>query len=288
MEQNWLASIEDFLAVAAHGGLNAASRATQVPKATLSRRLQELETALDTRLVERGGHRLGLTDEGRFLLERAAPLVAELQQIGEAVSDRGRQPSGPLRISVPGLFAQTRLSAIAAGFVARYPEVTLHIDVSDEFVDPALDGYDMVVRVNPKPDTDLVGKCFLRSEMVVAAPPSLRPPASGEVPVVVISSLADLAEWTARGEQGLFRIVPRPVMVCSSMMLVYHAIIEGVGCGLVPRWLIEDDVRAGRLALWGVVPNLRAEAWVLHTSRRLTSPKVRAFVDALVEAHRPE
>lgn len=286
MEQKWLAYIEDFLAVAAHDGFRAASRATHVPTATLSRRIRDLEQALDTRLLERGGNRLRLTEEGRYLVERAGPLVAELEDVRGAVSDGGRLPRGPLRISVPSLFAQTRLSEIAARFVLSYPDVTLHIDVADKFVDPVLDGYDLVVRVNPAPDTELVGKCFFRSEMVIAARHGLKPSAGDEVPAVVISSLASLTEWRATGEAGPIRLKPRAVIVCSSMALVYQATLNGAGFALLPRWLIEEDVQASRLSLWGTVPNRAIEAWVLHTSQRLTSPKVRAFVDTLVEAHR--
>jgi DNA-binding transcriptional LysR family regulator len=187
---------------------------------------------------------------------------------------------------MPTLFAQTRWTAFAADFTARYPEVILHVDTADHTVDPVRDGYDLVVRINPKPDTDLVGKCFMRTETVVAAVPGLAPPASARdrVPAIVLSALAGLTEWTAVGEGGELRITPRPVMVCSSMMLVYGAAMRGAGCAMLPLWLVEDDLRAGRLALWGTVPNGRREAWVLHTSRRLTSPKVRVFVDALVDA----
>lgn len=284
MEQRWLAAVEDFLAVAAHDGLRAASRETRVPTATLSRRIRDLEQALDTRLLERGGGRLRLTEQGRYLMERAAPLLAELEEVRGEVCDRGRLPRGPLRISVPSLFAQTRLSQIAADFVADYPDVTLHIDVADKFVHPVADGYDLVVRVNPAPDSELVGKCFLQSDMVIAAPPTLQPPASptDQIPAIVIAGLAGLTEWTA----GELRFRPRAVMVCSSMALVHQAALRGAGCALLPHWLVEEDVRAGRLKLWGIVPDRRIEAWVLHTSQRLTSPKVRAFVDALVAAYR--
>jgi DNA-binding transcriptional LysR family regulator len=193
-------------------------------------------------------------------------------------------------MSVPSLFAQTRLNAIANGFMARYPDVTLHIDVADKFVDPVLDGYDLVVRVNPTPDTELVGKCFLRSDMVVAAPPDLIPPVHDgvEVPAVVIATIASLKSWEASSDTGFLRFKPRPVMICSSMMLVYQATLGGAGCAVLPRWLIEEDLRAGRLHLWGTLPNRHVEAWVLHTSKRLTSPKVRVFVDALVEAYKSE
>lgn len=230
-----------------------------------------------------------MTDEGRFLLERAAPLLAELQDVREAVSGRGSRPSGPLRINVPTLFAQTRWMTFASEFMARYPEVTLHVDIADNYVDPVRDGYDLVVRVNPRPDSELVGKCFLQTETVIAAVPGLTPPASkkDKVPAVILTALAGLTEWTATGELGELRMTPRPVMVCSSMMLVYQAALRGAGCAMLPLWLVEDDFRAGRLNMWGVVPNGRREAWVLHTSRRLTSPKVRVFVDALVDAYRP-
>jgi DNA-binding transcriptional LysR family regulator len=288
MDQGWLNGIEDFLAVAGHDGLNAASRATGTPKATLSRRIRDLEATLGTRLLERGDRRLRLTEEGRYLLERAAPLLAELQEVGEAVSGRGTRPSGPLKVNVPSLFAQTRWMGFAADFMARYPEVTLHVDIADHYVDPVRDGYDLVVRVNPRPDTELVGKCFLRTESVIAAGPGMPPPArpGAEVPAVVLTALAGLSEWTAVSDTGELRMTPRPVMVCSSMMLVYGAVLRGAGCAMLPLWLIEDDLRAGRLTLWGTVPNGRREAWVLHTSRRLTSPKVRVFVDALVDAFR--
>jgi DNA-binding transcriptional LysR family regulator len=288
MEQRWLAAVEDFLAVAAHDGLRSASRATQVPAATLSRRIRDLELALDTRLLERGGNRLKLTDEGRYLVERAGPLLTELDDVRGEVSDRGRLPRGPLRISVPSLFAQVRLSDIAAAFHARFPDVTLHIDVSDRFVDPLLDGYDLIIRANPAPDTDLVGKCFLRSEMVVVAPPAFERPASpdSEVPAVLIAAFAGQSEWTAAGEAGVLRFKPHAVMVCSSMALTYGAALRGVGCAMLPRWLVEDDVAAGRLSLWGRVPDRSTETWVLHTSQRLTSPKVRAFVDTMMAAYR--
>ncbi|HZG10312.1 MAG TPA: LysR substrate-binding domain-containing protein [Allosphingosinicella sp.] len=288
MEQRWLAAAEDFLAVAAHDGLRAASRVTHIPAATLSRRIRDLEQALGTRLLERGGNRLRLTEEGRYLVERAGPLIGELDDIRGEVADRGRLPRGTLRISVPSLFAQTRLSEIAAGFVGRYPDVTLHIDVADRFVDPLADGYDLVVRVNPAPDTELVGKCFLRSRMVIAAPAALPLPGSDdeEVPAVLMSTLAQLPVWEAEGEAGAVRFKPRPVMICSSMALVHQAALRGAGCALLPRWLVEDDIGAGRLTLWGEVPMRPVEAWVLHTSQRLTSPKVRAFVDALAAAYR--
>ena len=63
------------------------------------------------------------------------------------------------------------------------------------------------------------------------------------------------------------------------MMLVYDAVLSGAGAALLPAWLIEKDLREGRLRAWAKVPNRSIEAWVLHAPAHLTSPKVRAFVD---------
>jgi DNA-binding transcriptional LysR family regulator len=288
MEHQEMPGLGDFIAVASHGGLNAASRATQVPKATLSRRVRELEAALGTRLLERGGRQLRLTEEGGFLLERAAPLLSELHSIGEEVSGRGGRLRGPLRISAPSLFARTRLGEIAARFVARYPEVTMDIDIADSFVDLVRQGYDLVIRVNPAPDSALVGTCFLRTETVLAAPPQFPLPGPGgrEVDAVILAAQAGLSEWKAIGAAGEIRVVPKPILRCSSMMVVHEAARSGAGAALLPRWLIEEDLAQGRLRAWGVMPNRQIEAWALHTSSRLASPKVRAFIETLSEAYR--
>ena len=66
------------------------------------------------------------------------------------------------------------------------------------------------------------------------------------------------------------------------MTLVYEAVLAGAGAALLPAWLIRKDLAEGRLKAWGTVPNRDIEAWVLHPSGHLTSPKVRAFVDLLI------
>ncbi|MFD2815679.1 LysR substrate-binding domain-containing protein [Paracoccus aerius] len=103
---------------------------------------------------------------------------------------------------------------------------------------------------------------------------------------MVLAAQAELDLWAIFGSGKEQRVRPRPVMVCTAMTVVHQAALAGAGCALLPDWLIKDDLAQGRLVQWGVVPNRRVEAWVLHTSRRLTSPKVRAFVDALVAAQR--
>jgi DNA-binding transcriptional LysR family regulator len=285
MEHPDLDALAYFIAVARQGGVNAAARETGIPKATLSRRVRELETGLGTPLLERGGTRLKLTDDGRLLLDRAAPLLADLDALWADMSARSDQVRGHLRVSVPSLLARFGMGGIATRFARAHPAVELDIDVGDRFVDPVSEGYDVVVRANPSPDSDLVGRRFLRSQSVLASLPGMPLPRhpSERVDAVVLSAARGQTTWTVLGPAGELTVIPREILRCSSMALVYEAVLAGAGAALIPAWLIQNDLAEGRLKAWGTVPNRDVEAWVLHPPGHLTSPKVRAFVDFLVD-----
>src|SRR5690606_7925056 len=112
-----LSSLADFNLVALHGGFGKASRVTGRPKATLSRRVMDLEQSLGVRLIERGGRALRLTEEGRALYERTHGLLGEIIEAGTDVAAGIAEPRGELRVSAPVLFSHTMLGPIAAGFI---------------------------------------------------------------------------------------------------------------------------------------------------------------------------
>src|SRR5438552_7105265 len=181
-----LLALADFNLVARHGGFGKAARASGRPKATLSRRVSELEKSLDLRLFERGPRALKLTQEGRARHERTGALLAELDETAAAITSGGDKPRGRLRISAPLLFSQTAMGNLAAKFALKYPEVRLEITTEDRAVDMIEEGYDVVIRVNPDPDESLVGRIFLRDRLVVVASPDLKRPKAGfAAPAVV-------------------------------------------------------------------------------------------------------
>src|SRR3954451_13045260 len=180
-----LLALADFNLVARHGGFGRAARATGRPKATLSRRVGELESNLDIRLFERGGRVLKLTEEGRALFERTAALLTELDETAAAIASGGHNPRGRLRISAPLLFSQTALGKLAAAFALKYPEVRLEVTTEDRSVDMIEEAYDLVIRVNPDPDETLVGRVLMRDRLVIVATPALsRPKGDRAVPTV--------------------------------------------------------------------------------------------------------
>lgn len=278
-----LLALADFNLVARHGGFGRAARESGRPKATLSRRVSDLEAALGLRLFERGGHLLRLTEEGRSLHARTGPLLIELAEAAAAIASGGDRPRGGLRISVPLNFAQAAMGEVAAGFALRHPEVRLEVTAEDRAVDMVEEGYDLVIRVNPAPDESLVGRVFLRDRLVlVAAPGSILPEADRPLPVVVRGS-GEIGRWTIAAPDGARLVQPDPVLRLSSLVMIRAAVRAGVGAGLLPVSLVARDLTAGTLAHLGDMVGPETALWTLYPSRRLLSPRVSAFLDYLKE-----
>jgi DNA-binding transcriptional LysR family regulator len=280
-----LLALADFNLVARNGGFGRAARASGRPKATLSRRVAELEASLDLRLIERGARALKLTEEGRALFERTGALLTEIDETAAAISSGGDRPRGRLRISAPVLFSQTAMGRIAAGFALRFPKVRLEVTTEDRTVDMIEEGYDLVIRVNPDPDDSLVGRIFLRDRLLVVASPSLARPAENDaVPVVARGGGDHAGAWDVMAPTGRSRIVIDPVLRLSSLVMVRDAVRAGVGAARLPISLVSHDLAAGRLVHWGDVDVPEIALWTLYPSRRLLSARVSAFLDFLKEA----
>ena len=280
-----LLALADFNLVARHGGFGRAARAAGRPKATLSRRVAELEAGLDLRLIERGARALKLTEEGRALFERTAVLLSELDETASAIASGGERPRGRLRISAPLLFAQTAMGKLAAAFPLKYPEVRLEVTTEDRPVDMVEEGYDLVIRVNPDPDNSLVGRIFLRDRLVVVASPRLaRPADNAPVPAVVRSAGDAIAAWDVTAPNGRSRIAIDPVLRLSSLIMIRDAVRTGVGAACLPISLVSHDLAAGTLVDWGDADGPDIALWTLYPSRRLLSARVSAFLDHLKDA----
>jgi DNA-binding transcriptional LysR family regulator len=276
-----LLALADFNLVARHGGFGKAARASGRPKATLSRRVSELEASLDLRLFERGSRDLKLTQEGRALHERTAALLTELDETTATIASGGDKPRGKLRISAPLLLSQTAMGKIAAGFARKYPEVRLEVTTEDRAVDMIEEGYDLVIRVNPDPDETLVGKPFLRDRLVVVASPDFaRPLADIPVPAVVRGT-SNRQTWNVTGSAGPATIRVEPVLALSSLIMVRDAVRAGIGVARLPISLASLEIADGTLQHWGDVEQSEIALWTLYPSRRLLSARVSAFLDYL-------
>ena len=284
-----LQALSDFTLVASQGGFGRASRLSGRSKATLSRRVAEVEQSLGVRLIERGTHGLRLTEEGRLLHERTEGPLADIAEAGEAVMLGATVPRGRLRVSAPIVVAHVVFGRIAARFAEAYPEVQLEIVAEDRKVDLVEDGYDLVIRVDPAADEPLVGRRFLQDRRVVVAHPAMPQPDRADadaaaVRAVVLSWAQPGGEWRLQGESGLRVLRTEPVLWLSSLLMVREAVLAGAGAAVLPELLVAEDIAGGRLVLWGPLAEPPVELWALHSSRRLAGARMRAFLDMVEQA----
>lgn len=274
-----LNALSDFILVATNGGLGKASRASGISKATLSRRIADLEEQMGVRLVERSARGLKLTEAGATLISRTEGLLSEVTEAMTAVGDGVSTPRGRLRVAAPVLFSQLAMGRIGAEFCAAYPEVEIEIVAEDRMVDLVEEQFDVAIRINPSPDSNLVGRFFARDRLVVVAAPQIPRPLPGAIRAIpaIVTSGFQPNHWTLDG--GLLVLEPVPKLRFSSLLMVRDAAIAGGGAALIPQSIAWNQLARGDLIQWGIMSGPERKLWVLHTSRRLAAPKVRAFVD---------
>jgi len=282
-----LDDLSDFLLVATHEGFAKASRASGRPKASLSRKVMELETSLGVRLFERGARLVRLTEEGAQLLARTSGPMREIAETAVVLRDGRTQPHGLLRVNVPALFGQMMMGRLAAEFTRIYPDVKLAIALEDRQVDLVNEGFDLVIRVNPEPNSELVGRCFLSDQVLVVSTPDLKKrfARAGQkslrfVPVITRISSSGEGIWKIAG-MATREISVKTVLQLPLFNMIRDAALTGFGAARLPRLVVAEDLTSGRLVSWGPAADQPSELWALHTSRRLPSAKVKAFMGFL-------
>ena len=287
-----LDDLSDFLLVATHEGFAKASRASGKSKASLSRKVMALEASLGVRLFERGARLVRLTEEGEQLLARTNGPMREISEATVVLRDGRIQPHGLLRLNVPTLFAQMMLGRLAAEFTRAYHDVKLAITLDDRQVDLVNEGFDLVIRVNPEVNSELVGRCFLKDQVLVVSTPELKKrfQRSGQksarsVPVITRTSSSSEFTWKIAGVAAK-EITIQTVLQLPQFTMIRDAALTGLGAARLPHLVVADDLAAGRLVSWGPATDQPSELWALHTSSRLPSAKVKAFISFLEAAFR--
>ncbi|WP_223812785.1 MULTISPECIES: substrate binding domain-containing protein [unclassified Pantoea] len=198
-----------------------------------------------------------------------------------AARDAESTPRGLLRIAAPVLFSQLALGRITAEFRQRYPAIEIEVISEDRVSDLIAEHFDVAIRVNPGGDDGLVGRCFAKDRLILTATPAFRIPESSKhcaVPVdaVVMSSFRTGETWKVNDSETVYD--PHPVLKLSSLLSVRDAVLSGAGVAMLPQSIITDHLERGELVSWGI-SGAETQLWVLHTSRRLQSPKVKCFVE---------
>jgi len=284
-----------FAMVVDHSGFAAAERALGIPKSRLSRRISQLETDMGVRLLQRSTRRFAVTDVGNSVYRHAQSMLAEAQAAHEVVDRLSAEPRGVVRVSVPVELAQRYMPKLLPEFLARYPQVRVHLQVGNRRVDVINEGIDVALRVRSSLDDD--GSLVMRSfgqvqELLVASPAYLKRMGLPRTPEeladhVTLSTSEDDARqrWELHGPDGeVRRIDLKPRVMGFDFPMLMALAQQGVGITLLPETVCSEEVRSGELEV--VLPQWRLPQGIFHAvfaSRRGLLPAVRVFIDFLAE-----
>lgn len=282
--------IRAFVAVVDAGSFVGAADALRISKAAVSRLVAALEARLGTRLLHRTTRRLSLTDEGTLFHARCRAVLGDLDEAEAEVTVRTGAARGTLRLNVPVSFGILHLAPLWPAFMARNPQVTLEITLSDRLVDLVDEGYDLAVRIGRLAESSLVSRRLSSTRLVLCASPSYLerhgvPEHPGDLAahaVLAYSLFSTGDRWDFSGPDGPVSVVVRPRLRTNSGDTCRSAALAGCGVILQPSFLIGDDLRTGRLV--EILPSYRLPEPGIHAvypSRRLVPAKVRALIDYL-------
>lgn len=147
-----------FVKVIEQGSFTSAARALRVPKATVSRKVRELEERLGTRLINRTTRRLALTEAGTVYYEHSRRVAEDLDVAEDAVHQLEGEPRGWLRITAPYAFGVAILAPMMLDFRARYPDIHLDMVLSNERLDLVADEIDVAIRFGDLADSSMVAR----------------------------------------------------------------------------------------------------------------------------------
>lgn len=281
-----------FTRVVEAGSFSGAAERLGMPKSTVSRRLTLLEAMLGERLLLRTTRKLTITDFGAAVLEHARQIATETDAAAALAQHRQAQPSGRLRISMPGDFANWMLGEFLADFAAAHPAVVLEIDISPRRVDLIGENFDLALRVGILADDASLAarRLTVFSAKLYAAPHYLKQRGTPRTPddlmqhdtLRLLSRSGEPAPWPLTASDAHWSGAPPIRAAVNSPELLMRLACSGAGITALDDIYALRHVQSG--ALVPVLPQWslpETPLWIVFPGRRLMPARTRAFIDAL-------
>jgi DNA-binding transcriptional LysR family regulator len=293
-------ALRAFRAIAEHGSFTRAAAALDVTASALSQTLQQLESHLGTRLLQRTTRRVGLTEAGGDLLKRIAPALSELDMAMDAIRQHGDRPRGTLRLTIPFIVSQWMVEPMLAEFMARWPDVKLDIRVDNSLTDLVAEGFDAGIRLGERVERDMVAVPITgpMRAVVVASPGYFKRYGRPENPKELqahncikfrLPSSGAVYRWEFAHRSGAqkgswYEMAVDGSLTVNDISLALRAAEDGIGMTCVLDLCARHAIDAGRLecVLEPWLPPFEG-FYLYYPSRFQVPPKLRVFIDFMRE-----
>jgi LysR family transcriptional regulator, regulator for bpeEF and oprC len=260
----------------------------------VSKAISRLEERFKVRLLHRTSRSVTMTPEGAAFYERCRQIVADLEGAEQMLSSSREVPRGALRVTLPLSIGRLHLARALPEFTARYPEVELSASFNDRLIDLIDEGYDVAVRLGRPPDSRLIARQLAQGTLVTCAAPSyLKRHGTPRAPEdlmhhncirFVAPNSGRPFEWRFQRDGKRFGVAVSGNLALDHAEALVEAALAGTALIQISSYVTAPPIRAGELKAVLTAFQVDAPAiWVMYPQNRHLTPRVRAFVDFLIE-----
>ncbi|CAN5206731.1 LysR family transcriptional regulator [soil metagenome] len=294
-----LAEMMTFAKVVETKSFSGAARALSSSKSLVSKQISQLEQALGVRLLNRTTRSMSLTEIGAAYYEHCARIAGEIEAAAETVTQLQVAPRGILKVTTPVMFAAKHLGPAIQTFLQRHADVELELNASDRVVDLVDEGYDLALRITDNPAQTMVARLIAPVRWATCASPAylarmgtpLTPQDLAKHNCLTLHGLPTLnGGWRYRvGSKEQIMPAPGNCRANNSEVLLQMA-INGMGIVLFPTYVVGAALQGGELVeiLPDYLANSNMGLYAMYMPHRYMQPKVRVFIDHLLEYVGPE
>lgn len=287
-----LTGMRIYAAVVAAGSFTKAGEYLGISTALASKYVGQLEEHLGVRLLNRTTRRLNVTEAGQGYYQRCQQLLDEIDELEAAVRQQQEVPQGRLRVTAPTTFGETHLTRAVSIYLQQHPKVNVELVLSDRFVDIVDEGFDLAVRIGQLADSSLIARRLAPARIVFCASPAYLsgqgvPESPKELKAhqcIIDTNIQDPEQWLFSERGHSFQVKVNGHFRVNNALAVREALLAGQGIGLCPLYVVEKDIRAGRLQiLLQEYEALEYGIYAVYPHNRHLAAKVRTFVDFLAD-----
>lgn len=280
-----------FARVVEAGSFSAAARRMGTSRSAVSKAVAKFEKSLGAHLLNRTTHHLSLTELGASVAEHCSRMLDEANEAEKLVGSMSSEVRGMLRVSASVAFGTLHVAPALAKFLPLYPELKIDLSITDRRVNLAEEGYDIAIHVTGEPPLNVVARPLAPVRRKLCATPDyFRCKGIPLSPTDLVTH--NCLDYTRSGEPGRWRftgpageiVVPvNGTLHVDDDEALSQAVLGGLGVGLLPTFIIGQDLQEGRLqaVLSEYIP-VERQVYAMYLPTRHLPSKVRVFIDFLL------
>ncbi len=281
-----------FIRIAALENISQAGKELRLSPAVSSAHINKLEDELGVRLIHRTTRQVSLTEEGKTFLPYAHSILENIEAAQAAIGSGEVLPQGKLRITAPASFGRMHVIPLLEEFLKNYPDLDIDMHLSDTQVNLVEGGFDVAIRNAQMNDSTLVARKLASDKRVLCASPEYInshgiPKSPYDLDKHNCVSLMGLDSWTLETPDGEYSFKTKDRLRTDNGEAARDASIQGLGITLSSTWCSYKQLQSGELVQvlkdYPLISN--TALWAVYPSSRLLAPKVRVFIDFLVDKY---